>query len=78
MASESNTGRIASGRNRPGRSPASSSMCQSLYADTTIFVRSRSTVERARLMPLKPAIVGKHMDASTPLASMSLTRRSRS
>src|SRR6187399_880079 len=68
----SQLGTIASGRNRSGYAPHQSSMCQSLYARIMAFVVSSWTWRK--WPALKPANVGKHIDAVMPLTSMSRTR----
>ena len=71
--SMSHIGTMPSGMKRPGYAAHHSSMCQSLYACsiTSEISRSRASVN---VRALKPAIVGKHIDARTPFAFMSRTR----
>src|SRR5262245_16905462 len=66
---------IDSGMNRPGYAPHHDSMCQSLYARTSASAKASSCCAvRENSCPQNCGNDGKHIDPSTPLAFMSLTR----
>jgi hypothetical protein len=69
----SQIGGTDSGMKRPGYVPHHSSMCQSLYACNSTWPTSRS-FDRENNWPQNDTKLGKHMDASSPLRSMSFTR----
>src|SRR5262245_43065325 len=64
---------MPSGMKRPGYAPHHSSTAQSLYACNITCATSLSR-DSVNVRALKPAMVGKFIDASTPLAFMSRTR----
>ncbi len=72
-ASTSHMGTIPRGMKRPGYAPHHSSMAQSLYAWSMTRATSLSR-DSANVRAFHPAIVGKHMEPSTPFAFMSRTR----
>jgi hypothetical protein len=62
----------AIGMNRPGYAPHQSSICQSLYACTSAFEKSASSVANSRAA--NPGKDGKFIEARIPPAFMSLIR----